>query len=347
MVPSPFLANGKLMSAYSSMLAKKRDKDSDISYDRHPMTMSDGGLVSLDWYPRRPLADPVGSTDVSVGSYTLAETKPASIVIVLPASMGSSNEHRIRSLTMSLFANGSSGCYIVVLNHRGFSRTPLVTYRVPSFNYTDDLHEVVEYLSKDYPGTPLGAIGYSMGANILTKYLGEQGNECKLSAASTICCPFDVTMLYGALAAPTLFNTHILQPHLTGAAVGFVKRHYDVIQSGARKYDLDGTIQAKTVLDVDKLMTAPNAGYSSREKYYRESSSRPYVCKIATPYLAINSRDDPMVPVDAIPIEVFRTNPYTALLLTNHGGHLAFLTGAAQKIWYIDPVVHFFKSTLQ
>ncbi|KAJ2221846.1 medium-chain fatty acid ethyl ester synthase/esterase 2 [Coemansia sp. RSA 485] len=310
------------------------------------MNMSDGGLVSLDWFPKRPSSEAVLSADVSIGSYTIAESIPTSIVIVLPASMGSSSEYRIRTLAKSLSANGPSGCHVVVLNHRGFARTPMTTPRVPSFHYTSDLHELVEHLSQEYPGTSLGAIGYSMGANILTKYLGEQGKECKLSAATTICCPFDVTKLYNAIAQPTLFNTHVLQPALTGAAVRFAKRNSDAIQSGPRKYDLDSTFQAKTVLEVDKLLTAPNAGFSSREGYYRQSSSRPYVSKIATPLLAINSRDDPMVPVDAIPIEVFRTNPYTTLLLTNHGGHLGFLTGAIPRIWYIDPVAHFFRTTL-
>ncbi|KAJ1820241.1 medium-chain fatty acid ethyl ester synthase/esterase 2, partial [Coemansia sp. RSA 2598] len=272
MVPSALISSGKLQSMYSSKQARKRDKASDIRYERYPMTMSDGGLVSLDWYPKQPLSDPVASTDASVGSYTLDESKPTSIVIVMPPSMGSSSDFRIRSLAKELHANGPAGCHVVVVNHRGFGSTPLVTTRVPSFDYTGDLREVVEYLSKTYSGTPLGAVGYSMGANILTKYLGEQGKECKLSTAATICCIYDVTMMYEAISEPTLFNIHVLQPSLLSAATRFAKKHYDVIQGGARKYNLDRLLRSNDFWDIDRLLTAPNAGYSSYEQYHRGSS---------------------------------------------------------------------------
>ncbi|KAJ2778648.1 hypothetical protein GGI15_004120 [Coemansia interrupta] len=346
MAPNMFLTSGKMQTVYSVMLLRKRDKYSNVEYERQEMTMSDGGLVSLDWYPGKPPSDAAEPTEISVRSYSLVNLKAMPIVIVLPGSMGSSVEYHIRCFAKSLCNGGISGCRLVVLNHRGYARTPLRTVRAPAFHYTGDLDEIVQYLSKTFPGSPLGAIGYSMGANILTKYLGEQGKNSKLSAAVTICCPFDVTKLYNSLGQPTFFNNKVLQSNLTAAAARFVRKNYDVLQSGPRRYDLDSLLKARSLIEMDKLLTVPISGFASCEQYFRESSSGPYVHKITTPLLAINSKDDPMVPVDAIPEESFRDNPNTALILTNHGGHLGFFTGTSPRIWYIDPVVQFFSKVL-
>ncbi|KAJ1815139.1 hypothetical protein LPJ56_004654 [Coemansia sp. RSA 2599] len=260
--------------------------------------------------------------------------------------MGSSSEYYIRHLAKTLTSRGPPGCRLVVINHRGFSRTPCVTTRVQSFGYTDDLHQVIEHLSATYPEAPLGAVGYSMGGNMLTKYLGEQAGASKLSAAVTVCCPYDVTKLYDTISRPTLFNNKVLQPSLVRSAKWFIRKYEDVIQSGDTKYDIDALLKAKRVREIDTLLTAPISGYESCEQYYRESSSAPYVADIQTPLLAINSRDDPMVPLDAIPVESFRNNPNTVLVLARHGGHLGFFSGMVPRIWYMDPVVQFFGALL-
>ncbi|KAJ2698488.1 hypothetical protein FB645_005614 [Coemansia sp. IMI 203386] len=349
MVPTPFLLDGRAQTVYSVMQARKRDNHTDIRYDRELMDMCDGGIVSLDWYPERPVREITtpSSSSSSDGSDTHTGSASVPIVVVLPGSMGSSSEYYIRHLATTLDSQGPRGCRMVVVNHRGFARTPCITTRVQSFGYTDDLRQVIDYLQATYPESPLGAVGYSMGGNMLTKYLGEQSDHCKLSAAVTVCCPYDVTKLYSTISKSTLFNNRVLQPSLTKSAKWFIRRYEDVIQSGKDKYDIEALLRAKTVVEIDTLLTAPISGYESCEQYYRESSSFDYVPKIRTPLLAINSRDDPMVPVDAIPVESFRNNPSTALVLVKHGGHLGFFSGMVPRIWYMDPLVEFFNALLR
>ncbi|KAI7825057.1 Alpha/Beta hydrolase protein [Kickxella alabastrina] len=260
--------------------------------------------------------------------------------------MGSSKEYYIRNLAKSLHTRGPNKCHVVVLNHRGCNRTPVTSARLHSFDYTGDLQEAVVHLSTLYPSAPLAAVGFSLGGNILTKYLGEQGENCKLTAATTICCPYDVTKLYARLNEPRLFNKHVLQPSLSSAARSFIRKHADAIQNAPDEYDIDTLLKAKNVTEIDTMLTSRISGFDSCEQYYRESSSGPYVPKIATPLLAINSKDDPMVTVDAIPMEAFKNNPNTALILVGNGGHLGFFTGIIPKIWYIDPVIQFFTAYL-
>lgn len=58
--------------------------------------------------------------------------------------------------------------------------------------------EVIAKLKKEYPEAPLFAVGWSNGANVLTNYLGEEGDATPLVAGVALCNPFD--LVRGALA---------------------------------------------------------------------------------------------------------------------------------------------------
>lgn len=68
-----------------------------------------------------------------------------------------------------------NGYRAVCLNARGTGDTKLKT--PVSFNpaKTEDCREAIRYLHDKYPSAPVFAIGYSLGANILTKYLAQEG----------------------------------------------------------------------------------------------------------------------------------------------------------------------------
>lgn len=50
---------------------------------------------------------------------------------------------------------------------------PLTSPKTYSAAFTDDAHMAVEAVQQQFPGAPLYAVGYSLGAVILTKYLAE------------------------------------------------------------------------------------------------------------------------------------------------------------------------------
>jgi uncharacterized protein len=50
---------------------------------------------------------------------------------------------------------------------------------------------MLRHVREQLPESPLFAIGYSMGGNILTKYLGTEGAKTPLSGAVAISNPLD------------------------------------------------------------------------------------------------------------------------------------------------------------
>lgn len=53
---------------------------------------------------------------------------------------------------------------------------------------------MIDHVRRRYPASTMFAAGWSLGANILVNYLGEQGPDTPLEAAVSMCNPFDLTI---------------------------------------------------------------------------------------------------------------------------------------------------------
>ncbi|KAI9499936.1 hypothetical protein GGI25_003266 [Coemansia spiralis] len=331
MVPTPYLCSGMVQTVYCTFAALKRDQYSKVDYERESRTMSDGGTISLDWYPHR-------STDI-------AGRQP--IFIIIPGLGGSSYEYHIRCVVKTLVVAGpTSSCRVVVMNHRGSARTPLTSAKFYNAYDTADYRDTVQYIKESFPNAPLLGVGFSLGANLLTKYLGEEADRSPLAAAAAICCPFDTEIAGKALDKRGFLNDYLFQPNLMATLKRSVKRNIDVIKTGYSDDHIKMIMGAKRMSEIDNLVTAKVYGHEDCWDYYRAASSTPYVDHIRTPYLAINAQDDPITPEEGIPFEKFEKNPYLALALVKHGGHLGLFTGLSPKVWYVQPVAEFFNAVL-
>ncbi len=47
-----------------------------------------------------------------------------------------------------------------------------------------------------YPSSELLAAGWSLGGNILVRYVGEEGDQCPISAAASLCNPLDLVSCF-------------------------------------------------------------------------------------------------------------------------------------------------------
>jgi predicted alpha/beta-fold hydrolase len=69
----------------------------------------------------------------------------------------------------------NNGYRAICLNARGTGDTKLQSSTTFNAAKTDDCREAFRHLQIKYPHAPMFALGYSIGANILTKYLAEEG----------------------------------------------------------------------------------------------------------------------------------------------------------------------------
>ncbi|KAJ1666866.1 hypothetical protein IW140_002477 [Coemansia sp. RSA 1813] len=329
MVPTPYLATGLLQTIYATMMIRKRDNSSDIVYRRQLITMEDGATISLDWC--------TSSSDLS----------EAPVVMIMSGVGGSSQEHHIRALAKSLALSSLLTPRVVVVNHRGTAHTPITSSRPYDVGFTDDLRTVVNHISSEYPGSKIVGVGFSMGANILTKYMGEEGPLCPLACAVAVCCPFDIEVSGAAMNESNVLNNHVFQPAVMSTLMRALKRAEHLELNPEWNLDITRIRNAKRLSELEDELLVKINGYSDRTEYYRKSSSARFVDHITVPLLAINSLDDRITPPQGIPVHKFTENPNIALALVPHGGHLGFLTGVPPRIWFIKPIEEFITAILR
>ena len=111
------------------------------------------------------------------------------------------------------------------------------------------------------------------------------------------------------------------------------------------KLEVKKLLNSKTFKEFDGLYTAPVSGFSGPEDYWEKASSRPYLSSIKKPVLLITSKDDPFLAKACYPfIEAEKSN-YFYLEVTNHGGHVGFISSFLTKKnrWLENRIIEFIK----
>jgi len=303
-VPAWWVPGAHLQSAWARLVRSRRL----ITFQREALTTPDGDELMLDH-----AAGPPG----------------APRVLLLHGLEGSA--HSLHTQGLALLAR-QAGWRSTVLNFRSCARDPAdikrrLRNRRPRLYHageTGDLDLVVRLLLAREPGVPLYAIGFSLGGNVLLKWLGEAGASSPVRAAATISVPYDL----GAAAR-----------HLERRVGRIYARHF-MTRLKTKSLDLLARFPAETAhLDAariqavrtfgqfDDAVTAPLHGFASAEDYYARCSAVRYLPRIAVPTLCVSSDDDPFFPAQAVAEAVAAASPSVTFALSPKGGHVGFVAG--------------------
>jgi len=239
-------------------------------------------------------------------------------VLLLHGLEGSSSSGYILELERRLFDRGIG---TVALNFRSCSGEPNRGHRLYHSGETTDLAWVIDRLRGSKPERRLAAVGVSLGGNVLLKNLGETGASTPFTAAAAWSVPFDLGA--GARFMERGFSQRYVGRLLRSLKSKVTAREHELGGS----IDLERALRASTFREFDDAATAPLHGFDDADDYYRRSSSAGFIPKIATPTLILHARDDPFLPADAIPETAMRDNPAITPVITDHGGHVGFVSG--------------------
>ena len=137
----------------------------------------------------------------------------------------------------------------------GMAKTPVLTAQFYSASYTEDVRLVLKHLCEKYPQSLLCAVGWSLGANILVNYLGEEGDATPLSAAASLCNPFDLSGCDKNLKSGF---AQLYDWNLAASMKENFRPHLHLFEG----YDVDKAMLASTVRDVDDVITRVTFGTS-------------------------------------------------------------------------------------
>jgi uncharacterized protein len=280
----------------------------------------DGDFVDVDWLPGRPNAP---------------------LLLVLHGLEGTARSHYISGL----FGQAADrGWRAGVLYFRSCSGE---MNRLPRFYHsgdTGDLDHVLRAVTEREPGVRVGAVGISIGGNVLLKWLGEQADAAPevLAGAVAISVPFDL----GACAR--VMDQGLRKVLYTSS---FMRSFRQKTRAKARAYpgfvDIQAALRARTFADFDRVVTAPLHGFADEVDYWRRASSGPYLARIRRPTLLINALDDPFIPRSSLP-DPRELPPAVRTEFVPNGGHVGFVEGRPWRArsWAERRAIEFLGSAL-
>lgn len=302
--PHPLLRHPHLQTLYPSLLRPLPE----LPIRRERLELPDGDFVDLGW----------------------SGEGHGPIAILLHGLTGGFDSKYLRGTAVKLVARGWR---TVALQLRGSGPD---TNRLPRcYNHgdTEDFHTLCAVLRQREPQTPLYAAGWSMGANILLKAMGEAGERSLISAAAASCAPFQLEPCAERLRRG--FSRAYQRHLLNNLGVILRRKHGPVPVLPAA--NLEAALNAPDFFAFDEAYTAPVNGYAGARDYYTRASCGPFLKDIRRPTLAINALDDPFM-VPAIIPTAEQLAPLVTLELAQQGGHIGFIgAGRGGRLdWWLD-----------
>lgn len=318
-LPRSFRPLAGLSGGHSqTILGKLLRGTAEPSLNRERWTTPDGDFLDLDFAPDPDPASP--------------------LLVVLHGLEGNAR----RGYCMESYrAAAAAGMAAVGLNFRACSGEPNLRARAYHSGETEDLRFVLEALRERFPDRSMVALGFSLGGNVLLKYLGERGGDepAGLRAAAAVSVPYDLSAgadrLQDTLMGRALYSRYFLR-----SLVHKVEQKAHLMDDDAM---LEGVRTARTIRAFDDALTAPLHGFLDAADYYRRSSSAGYLGGIRVPTLLLHSMDDPFLPRSAVPLRAMQTNPSLHPAITEQGGHVGFVSGrlASPRFWAEESAARF------
>ena len=332
--PSLFVGTRGLMSSTMAYLKGGPSSASKKKYVRFREIFDmpqDGARIAVDWEYTQNLKD---EDEVSQSGIEWKRQKLRHpVVIILHGINNDSSFGYMKSLSRA-FCN--QGYISASMNFRGCGGLKLTTPRGYNAAYTGDLRSLVRQISvrleKD---VPIFLVGSSLGANIMTKYLGE---ECMMGTL-----PSCVSGAAGLGNPLRIDSTTVKFPFNVLLALGIKKIFLENIKSiygmkdSYSKQKIRQALLAPTIGEFDDV-AAPisirndthypfgiKIGYDNGAAYGFDASSYRYIRHISVPFLNLTAQDDFIAGKPSRnKLGFCLSNPNVMHVETQCGGHLGW-----------------------
>jgi hypothetical protein len=271
-------------------------------------------------------------------------------VILLHGLCSSSNSSLAIDIATAVTKQGMN---CICLNFRGCSGAMNSKLGGYHLGFTEDLHFYLRLLRRRQennfnqlpsPSSSVSTltssassyylVGYSLGANVMLKCLGELGSDAatmyRVGGAVALCTPLDQTR-----NAPVLAQQGVMEQLYTRNLLNVLRpmareqlRRFSDDDPDTSHFDYHGVVNARTITDFDEAFIAPVYGFKSAQDYYIKTSSISFLKSIRVPTLILNAEDDPFLDAGVWPAAehccTMNSESWIRMIRTEHGGHLGF-----------------------
>jgi len=313
-----WLANPHLQTIAAKYLRRKEQ----LATVTETLELPDGDFLDLAWTEIPPPES----------------TRP--LVVLLHGLEGSVESHYARGMLNTIKRLGWVG---VLMHFRGCSGRSNRKERSYHSGDTRDIGYLSGLLRQRYPYCPLSAIGFSLGGNVLTRYLAQTPDN-PFQAAVVICAPLHLSSCSDRInrGFSKVYQQYLVKMLKASTREKIARNQLTRLSAG----ELAGIT---TIRDFDNRVTAPVNGFLDAEDYYRQMSGRDLLAQIRQPCLVIHAKDDPFLSHRHI-TEQLKLSPTTIFELCRRGGHVGFISGKnplRPQFWLEHRVPAYLKEHMQ
>ncbi len=270
------------------------------------------------------LRDGTGDTLLAMLDRPAAPKPGRPLAIVIHGLTGAQNSAYILSMARHLLDHGHR---VLRLNLRGAGPSRATCgghyYAGRSQDFRAPLERIV-------------AVGYSLGAAMLLKYLGEEGARTPLSAAASVSAPIDLSATCHCMMRPrNVFYHRFLLAQMKREATG-----QGAALSAAERAAILGSASIRAY---DDLFIAPRHGFAGADDYYERCRPLRFMASIRVPTLVLAALDDPWIPGALYSGYDWASKTSLVPLLPAQGGHVGFHGAAGKQPWSDSAVARFFE----
>lgn len=291
--PPIIFRNGHVSTIYSAVFRNVKGVD----YQRERIELKDDDFIDVDW--------------------SFSEQKSDRVLVLLHGLEGDSTRPYMLGMTKEF---NRCGWDVTSVNFRGCSGEPNRLFKSYHGGATDDLDAVLQHIQENKNYRKLGLAGFSLGANLLLKYLGEERTY-----------PFE--LIGGvAISVPCSLRASLEQLNLPSNFVYRLKFLAQLKKKLKQKFEAfpeqfpDGFPNIKTLIDFDNCYTSKAHGFRDANDYYQKNSCLSHLSRIRHPVLILNAQNDSFLAGDCYPFEPSANNPNIRLEVTKYGGHVGYVS---------------------
>ena len=289
-----------------------------------------------------PLIIPTLDGDnLSANLYLSGSLSQKRLLILSHGLEGSNKQNYILGMAEAALESGVAGAPVDVLawNLRGCGKPDNTTEKLYFAGSVQDFEAVVAW-AEDTGYTEIYLAAYSLGGNIVLKWLGEQGENAKTRGIKAVCTASVPIDLRACVTTLDRWRNLLYRLYFVTSMKWRLKRK---VFKFTGKLDLSRYRKVKKFYDYDEIFSAPLNGYKNAAELHALASAKPFLEKITVPCLMVAALNDPFLNVDCIPRALAQHHSLLTLEITRSGGHVGFLSDRLE--WWLDMrFLDFFKS---
>jgi len=313
-----------------------------VKFNRELLKVSDGNQVGLDWFPMNA-TDKLrleritrGLTRAGIEVPKMAENEDdRPILVICHGVNGGSNENYIRHFGRALQQDPMMlGCRVIVMVARGLCGVKMLNSRPYNAGSTGDIRETINHLHERYPNAPMLLAGFSLGANLVCRYMCEEKGHSPIIACLSVNNPFDLHASTIDMEQRQGFIGRYFSANVAKGLIRYTRKNEEAFRNSPYKLDFKAIYSAKLCSEFDEVGSCKMFGLAHNVDYYREYSSLPVLIDLIneepTPMLFVATSDDPMCTKEVTKkaMEVVSNagpNSRVAIAVSDQGGHLGYI----------------------